>query len=245
MPEMLSIPLIAYAHSLEGKGSEAWEPLFTPFGDALDHCQKNACEKCKTISCFTSNSLKLSPKEKMAGEYFPGHPDTAILACIHLFQSTPASHNQGRGKKRQSPLDSPKRPSKFRTISENLTVPGIQLVSQSPRARRIDRVVKRQRLHIRFGQDNFFCAFFTKYHHRKPESQHLQPIGLADLSTPHVSSQHIAELVSNQRRRNPIRKLSPESFRISLDIFLADKKIRKRIAIDQNGNSVHYTIIAS
>jgi CRISPR-associated endonuclease/helicase Cas3 len=39
-----------YAHTLEGKLQEHWEPLFTPFGDDESDCQRENCEKCRALS---------------------------------------------------------------------------------------------------------------------------------------------------------------------------------------------------
>jgi hypothetical protein len=34
-----------YAHTLEGQTKENWEPLFTPFGDGPEDCQRDTCQK--------------------------------------------------------------------------------------------------------------------------------------------------------------------------------------------------------
>lgn len=39
-----------YAHTLSGKPAEEWEPLFTPFGEGEDQCQREICEKCQRLS---------------------------------------------------------------------------------------------------------------------------------------------------------------------------------------------------
>lgn len=76
MPEIPSIPLIVYAHSLEGKGSEAWELLFTPFGDGSDRCQKHECEKCKDLDPRHGHLNKVAWwTAKFAAEMFPPGPD--------------------------------------------------------------------------------------------------------------------------------------------------------------------------
>jgi CRISPR-associated endonuclease/helicase Cas3 len=39
------------AHSLPGRPSSAWEPLFTPFGDdPATHCQRDSCSKCRDLA---------------------------------------------------------------------------------------------------------------------------------------------------------------------------------------------------
>ena len=38
-----------YAHTLSGKTAEEWEPLFTPFGDGADKCQRVNCQKCQCL----------------------------------------------------------------------------------------------------------------------------------------------------------------------------------------------------
>jgi CRISPR-associated endonuclease/helicase Cas3 len=38
-----------YAHTLSGKPAEEWEPLFTPFGDSADLCQRENCQKCQQL----------------------------------------------------------------------------------------------------------------------------------------------------------------------------------------------------
>jgi CRISPR-associated endonuclease/helicase Cas3 len=38
-----------YAHTLDGKSQEHWEPLFTPFGLLEDECQRESCQKCADL----------------------------------------------------------------------------------------------------------------------------------------------------------------------------------------------------
>lgn len=38
-----------YAHTLPERPQEEWEPLFTPFGDAADECQRESCQKCQRL----------------------------------------------------------------------------------------------------------------------------------------------------------------------------------------------------
>ena len=37
------------AHTLEGRPSSEWEPLFTPFGDEAEQCQRKTCRKCQNL----------------------------------------------------------------------------------------------------------------------------------------------------------------------------------------------------
>lgn len=68
--------MIVYAHSLEGKGSEAWEPLFTPFGIDADQCQGHECEKCKDLDPRHGHLNKVAWwTAKFAAEMFPPSPD--------------------------------------------------------------------------------------------------------------------------------------------------------------------------
>ncbi len=38
-----------YAHTLEGKTQEHWEPLFTAFGESSEECEKEQCSKCANM----------------------------------------------------------------------------------------------------------------------------------------------------------------------------------------------------
>jgi CRISPR-associated endonuclease/helicase Cas3 len=38
-----------YAHTLEGRPSSEWEPLFTPFGEGPEECQREICEECQRL----------------------------------------------------------------------------------------------------------------------------------------------------------------------------------------------------
>jgi CRISPR-associated endonuclease/helicase Cas3 len=38
-----------YAHTLPERPREEWEPLFTPFGDGADLCQRESCQKCQRL----------------------------------------------------------------------------------------------------------------------------------------------------------------------------------------------------
>ena len=44
--------MTAYAHTHPDhpNDSSKWEPLFTPFGDEADECQRESCEKCRDLS---------------------------------------------------------------------------------------------------------------------------------------------------------------------------------------------------
>lgn len=60
-----------YAHTLEGQPPESWEPLFTPFGDGLDECQREHCEKCKNLEPYHGHLNKVAYwTAKFASEMF-------------------------------------------------------------------------------------------------------------------------------------------------------------------------------
>jgi hypothetical protein len=44
--------MIAYAHTLTHRPSTEWEPLFTPFGDGADQCQRENCQKCQFLEPY-------------------------------------------------------------------------------------------------------------------------------------------------------------------------------------------------
>lgn len=65
-----------YAHSLEGKPSSDWEPLFTAFGDGPDHCGKRECKKCEHLDPHHGHLNKVAWwTAKFAAEMFPPGPD--------------------------------------------------------------------------------------------------------------------------------------------------------------------------
>lgn len=65
-----------YAHSLEGKGPEEWEPLFTPFGDAVNECRGRDCERCESFDPHHGHLNKVARwTAKFAAEMFPPGPD--------------------------------------------------------------------------------------------------------------------------------------------------------------------------
>jgi CRISPR-associated endonuclease/helicase Cas3 len=49
-----------YAHTLEGRPSNEWEPLFTPLGSASDECQFESCEKCANLTPYHGHLNKVS-----------------------------------------------------------------------------------------------------------------------------------------------------------------------------------------
>lgn len=64
--------MIFYAHSLEGKSQEHWEPLFTPFGNGEGDCQRNSCQKCEQMDPKHGHLNKVAFwTAKFASEMFP------------------------------------------------------------------------------------------------------------------------------------------------------------------------------
>ncbi len=64
-----------YAHTLNGKPPEKWEPLFTPFGDQADQCQREHCEKCRELVPMHGHLNKVAYwTAKFASEMF--RPDS-------------------------------------------------------------------------------------------------------------------------------------------------------------------------
>lgn len=66
-----------YAHTDPNSSNpEDWEPLFTPFGDGADECQRDTCEKCATLDRFHGHLNKVAWwTAKFAAEMFPPGPD--------------------------------------------------------------------------------------------------------------------------------------------------------------------------
>lgn len=66
-----------YAHTDPNSSNpEDWEPLFTPFGDCADECQRDTCEKCATLDRFHGHLNKVAWwTAKFAAEMFPPGPD--------------------------------------------------------------------------------------------------------------------------------------------------------------------------
>jgi hypothetical protein len=58
-----------YAHTLPERPQEEWEPLFTPFGDAADECQRESCQKCQRLEPDHghSNSQRCRPSQEGRG----------------------------------------------------------------------------------------------------------------------------------------------------------------------------------
>jgi CRISPR-associated endonuclease/helicase Cas3 len=52
--------MIAYAHTLTHRPSTEWEPLFTPFGDGADQCQRENCQKCADLEPYHGHLNKVA-----------------------------------------------------------------------------------------------------------------------------------------------------------------------------------------
>lgn len=65
-----------YAHTLDGKSQEHWEPLFTPFGDGEGDCQRESCGKCERMEPQHGHLNKVAYwTATFASEMFPPGPD--------------------------------------------------------------------------------------------------------------------------------------------------------------------------
>lgn len=68
--------MTAYAHTLEGQPKEKWEPLFTPFGDGSEECQRENCQKCRDLESHHGHLNKVAWwSAKFASEMFPPGPN--------------------------------------------------------------------------------------------------------------------------------------------------------------------------
>ena len=66
--------LAHYAHTLPGKTEEEWEPLFTPFGDRAEQCQREICKKCEEMHPHHGHLNKVAFwTAKFALEMFPAN----------------------------------------------------------------------------------------------------------------------------------------------------------------------------
>jgi hypothetical protein len=43
-------PHTHYAHSRQDRPKSEWEPLFTPYGEADNQCQRHTCKKCAEMT---------------------------------------------------------------------------------------------------------------------------------------------------------------------------------------------------
>ena len=64
----------AYAHT---HPTASWEPLFTPFGDGADECQRETCQKCQNLEPYHGHLNKVAfLTAKFASEMFaPESPE--------------------------------------------------------------------------------------------------------------------------------------------------------------------------
>lgn len=73
--------MIFYAHTLKDQPKEKWEPLFTPFGKAVDVCQRDNCDKCKNLEPYHGHLNKVAFwTAKFAAEMFPKDSDESESA---------------------------------------------------------------------------------------------------------------------------------------------------------------------
>ena len=77
----------AYAHTHPDHPNPAhaetyWEPLFTPFGEELECCQRDQCRKCEALEPFHGHLNKVAFwTAKFASEMFA--PDSAEAKSAH------------------------------------------------------------------------------------------------------------------------------------------------------------------
>lgn len=73
--------MIFYAHTLKDQPKEKWEPLFTPFDEAEDVCQRDNCDKCKNLEPYHGHLNKVAFwTAKFAAEMFPKDSDESESA---------------------------------------------------------------------------------------------------------------------------------------------------------------------
>jgi CRISPR-associated endonuclease/helicase Cas3 len=61
-----------YAHTLQGQPKEKWEPLFTPFGEGENECQRHTCQSCADLKPQHGHLNKVAyHTAKFAAEMFP------------------------------------------------------------------------------------------------------------------------------------------------------------------------------
>src|SRR5690625_191624 len=76
-----------YAHTFKYEDGRPapeseWEPLFTPFGDGVDQCQQQNCEKCRRLDRDHGHLCKVAYwSAKFACEMFPPGSAEAAAAC--------------------------------------------------------------------------------------------------------------------------------------------------------------------
>jgi CRISPR-associated endonuclease/helicase Cas3 len=71
-----------YAHTLPERPREEWEPLFTPFGDGADLCQRESCQKCQRLEPDHGHLNKVAYwTAKFASEMFA--PDSPERQSAH------------------------------------------------------------------------------------------------------------------------------------------------------------------
>ena len=70
-----------YAHTLDEKSQEHWEPLFTPFGVLEHECQRESCQKCANFEPNHGHLNKVAFwTAKFAAEMFPANSPESTTA---------------------------------------------------------------------------------------------------------------------------------------------------------------------
>jgi CRISPR-associated endonuclease/helicase Cas3 len=73
--------MLFYAHTLKDQPKEKWEPLFTPFDEAEDVCQRDNCDKCKNLEPYHGHLNKVAFwTAKFVAEMFPKDSDESESA---------------------------------------------------------------------------------------------------------------------------------------------------------------------
>ena len=73
--------MLFYAHTLKDQDPEKWEPLFTPFGDGADECQRHDCKKCQNLEPYHGHLNKVAWwTAKFAAEMFPANSPESTTA---------------------------------------------------------------------------------------------------------------------------------------------------------------------
>jgi hypothetical protein len=76
------VPAYAHTHPDFPDDPSKWEPLFTPFGDGENECQRKNCQKCEFLDSNHGHLNKVAFwTAKFASEMFP--PDSAESKSVH------------------------------------------------------------------------------------------------------------------------------------------------------------------
>jgi len=73
--------MTAFAHTLEGKSQEHWEPLFTSLSQGENNCQRDTCQKCADLEPYHGHLNKVAYwTAKFAAEMFPRNSEESKSA---------------------------------------------------------------------------------------------------------------------------------------------------------------------